>query len=84
MTNTIKIDRVKKNDKGTVRFTLVYNNVYIYGCSIGTAKETGRKFVSFPSYKGSDDVYYNNCYVKLSDDETANILSKIDKILGAE
>lgn len=83
MANTIKIDRVKKNDNGVIRFTLIYNNVNIYGCRIATADD-GRKFVAFPSYKGNDDKYYNYVYVKLSDEETISILNKIDAIFNAE
>ena len=83
MSNIIKIDRVKKNENGVIRFTLIYNNVTIYGCNLATAKD-GRKFVSFPSYKGNDDKYYDYVYVKLSDEETVSIINKIDAMFNAE
>lgn len=54
-----------KDRPGCYRFNAEVNGVTIYGMQYITytnknGKETS--FVSFPSYKGSDGKFYNNCY----------------------
>ena len=58
-----------------VFFTLVLNGITIYNCRVATGKSGD--FISFPQYKGSDGKYYNNVYVALSDEDSAQILEAI-------
>lgn len=60
-----------------VFFTLVINGVTIYNCRVATGKNGD--FISFPQYKGSNGTYYNNVYVAISDEDSAQILAEIQK-----
>ena len=60
-----------------VFFTLTLNGVTIYNCRVANGRNGD--FVSFPQYKGSDDKYYNNVYVSLSDEDSKNILAEVQK-----
>lgn len=66
-----------QNNGDLVFFTLVLNGVTIYNCRVATGKNGD--FISFPQYKGSDGKYYNNVFVSLSDEDSANILENIQK-----
>ena len=57
----------KKTKKETTFFDMKVNGVSIYGCTLVEGKNG--TFVSFPSYKGSNDKYYNHARVELSDDD---------------
>lgn len=57
----------KKTKKETTFFDMKVNGVSIYGCTLVEGKNG--TFVSFPSYKGSNDKYYNHAWVELSDDD---------------
>ena len=63
----------------TVFFDVVINGVTIYGCKVVEGKNGD--FISFPSHKGKDDKYYNYAYVKLSDEDTQNIIAQVEKAL---
>lgn len=65
--------------KDTVYFDVVINGVTIYGCKVVEGKNGD--FVSFPSHKGKDDKYYNHAYIKLSEEQTADIVSQVEKML---
>lgn len=62
-----------------VFFTLTLNGVTIYNCRVATGKNGD--FISFPQYKGSNGTYYNNVYVALSEEDSAQILELIQKEL---
>ena len=62
-----------------VFFTLTINGVTIYNCRVATGKNGD--FISFPQYKGSNDKYYNNVYVAISDEDSAKILEEIQKAI---
>lgn len=62
-----------------VFFTLVLNDITIYNCRVATGKNGD--FISFPQYKGNDGKYYNNVYVALSDEDSAQILEMIQKAI---
>ena len=57
----------KKTKKETTFFDMKVNGVSIYGCTLVDGKNG--TFVSFPSYKGSNEKYYNHAWVELSDDD---------------
>jgi len=65
--------------KDTVYFDVEINGVTIYGCRVIEGKEGD--FVSFPSHKGKDDKYYNYCYIKLSEEDTKDIIHQVEEML---
>lgn len=65
--------------KDTVYFDVEINGVTIYGCKVIEGKNGD--FISFPSHKGKDDKYYNHVYIKLSEDDTKNIISQVEEML---
>ena len=65
--------------KDTVYFDVVINGVTIYGCKVVEGKNGD--FISFPSHKGKDDKYYNHVYIKLSDEQTADIVKQVEEML---
>lgn len=75
----LEVKRAKEY-KNTVFFDVDINGVMIYGCRFVEGKNGD--FVSFPSYKGSDDKYYNHCWIKLGDAEVKLIDEQIDQLLA--
>ena len=75
----LEVKRAKEY-KNTVVFDVDINGVMIYGCRYVEGKNGD--FVSFPSYKGSDDKYYNHCWIKLGDAEVKLIDEQIDQLLA--
>lgn len=76
--HSIENVRVVEGKNGDlVFFTLTINGVTIYNCRVATGKNGD--FISFPQYKGTNDKYYNNVYVSLSDEDSAKILEEIQK-----
>lgn len=65
--------------KDTVYFDMEVNGVSIYGCRV--VEGSKGDFVAFPSHKGKDDKYYNHVYVKLSDDQTKDIIHQVEEML---
>lgn len=63
----------------TVYFDVVINGVTIYGCKVVEGKNGD--FISFPSHKGKDDKYYNYVYIKLSDEQTTDIVKQVEEML---
>lgn len=74
----IVVKRAKEFDWG-ISFDMIVNDVTIYGCKLITNKED-ETFVAFPSRKGTDGKYYNYAYVKLSEEETNDIVAQIEKM----
>lgn len=74
-----------KDDKTTnIAFDVKINGVTIYGCWYrGGKTKDGDDYamVSFPSHEGNDGKYYSYAYIKLSDEDVANIASQIEKLL---
>lgn len=82
--NTIKVTRAREFVNGDIVFDMVVNGVTIYGCQWVEGEKNGRDyaFVSFPSRQSKKDKkWYNIAYVKLSDDDTAEIEKQIDVLL---
>lgn len=48
----------------------------VNGCKI-ISNDDG-SFISFPSYKGSNDKYYNHCYAEISDEIKDQIIEAIE------
>lgn len=65
--------------KDTVYFDVNINGVTIYGCRV--VEGSKGDFISFPSHKGKDDKYYNHAYIKLSDDDTKDIIHQIEEMI---
>ena len=65
-----------------VFFTLTLNGVTIYNCRVATGKNGD--FISFPQYKGNDGKYYNNVYVSLAEEDSAAILTEIQRQIDEE
>lgn len=72
----------KKTKKETTFFDMKVNGVSIYGCTLVEGKNG--TFVSFPSYKGSNDKYYNHAWVELSDDDIESISDQVQQLLDEE
>lgn len=75
---TIEVTRAHQFEDGNITFDVVINDVTIYGCKIATGKNGD--FVSFPSRKGKDGKYYSYAKVTLTEDETKDIISQIEKL----
>lgn len=74
------VDHVKMDSKDRVRFALTVNGVTVYGCNVVEGKNGD--FISFPSYKGKDEKYYNHVYIPLTDKEQEVILLDVEKELN--
>ena len=74
------VDHVKMDSRDRVRFALTVNGVTVYGCSVVEGKNGD--FISFPSYKGKDEKYYNHVYIPLTDKEQEGILLDVEKELN--
>ena len=82
--NIIKVTRAREFENGGLVFDMVVNGVTIYGCQWVEGEKNGRDyaFVSFPSRQSKKDKkWYSIAYVKLSDDDTAEIEKQIDALL---
>lgn len=62
-----------------VFFDVEINGVTIYGCKVVEGKNGD--FISFPSHKGKDGKYYNHAYIKLSDEQSKDIISQVENML---
>ena len=76
MNYAVKVSRVKEipNRAGCYRFQLEVNGVTIYGMQyIHYTTKEGKEgdLISFPSYKGSDGKFYNNCWFPCGSDTEA-------------
>lgn len=86
MEYAVKVDKVKeiKNREGCYRFQLEVNGIIIYGMQYITfTNKQGKEeaFLSFPSYKGSDDKFYNNVWFPCGSD--TEVFKAIEKQLEA-
>lgn len=85
MEKTVTVKRAHATSKGSIVIDLNVNGVDIYGAFFRTGVKDDKvwRLVSYPSYKGSNDKYYNHCWVGLSKDDLKNISDQIDKLLNA-
>lgn len=81
----VKVTRAKEIDEKTVVFDMIVNGVTIYGCWYreGTSAKTGKDYqmISFPSQKSNDGKYYNHCWFKIDDENQANIIDQLQKMV---
>lgn len=71
---------VRETKKGFVFFNLKLNGITIYGCKV--IESDKGDFISFPSYKGTDDKYYSHVYARLDDMLVQEIIAEIEKQLN--
>lgn len=76
---SMKVTRAHAFDNGGVVFDVVINDVSIYGCRVVEGKNGD--FISFPAKKGPDDCYYSHAYIKLTNDDTKELVSLVEKAL---
>ena len=76
---SVEVVRAKSFDNGGVVFDMIINGVSIYNCRVVEGKNGD--FISFPSRKGSDGNYYSHAYIKLTEDDTKQIISLVEKAL---
>lgn len=76
--NSIKVTRGHVFDDGSVAFDMEVNGVSIYNSILREGKNG--QFVSFPSRKGKDGKYYSHCFVKLSEEDIADIIEQIEAL----
>ena len=79
----IKVTRAKDIDSAII-FDMVVNDVTIYGCAYRELerKDGSGSFVkiSFPSKKNGDN-WYNQAFVKLSDEDIKTIEKQIEELI---
>lgn len=78
VTYDIEVTRAKEI-KGSYAFDMTVNGIKIYGCWIKEGKKGN--FISFPSYKGSDDKYYSHVWFEISDALEKEIEEKVEAAL---
>ena len=72
--------RVVEGNKGDIIFfTLVINGVKIYNMRIATGRNGD--FISFPQTKGKNDAYYNVVYAPLSEKDSKDVITLVQKII---
>lgn len=76
---SVEVLRAKAFDNGGVVFDVTINDVTIYGCRVVEGKNGD--FVSFPSRKGNDGNYYSHAFIKLTNEDTKEIISQVEKAL---
>lgn len=74
------VRRAKEFKDGRIVFDLNVDDITIYGCRIIQGKKGD--FVSFPQRQGNDGNYYSHVYLALTEEETEEILEKVDKLLA--
>ena len=60
-------------------FDMKLNGVSLYNCRVVEGKNGD--FISFPSYKGNDGKYYSHYWAKLSEENTKEIIAKVEEML---
>ena len=76
---SVEVVRAKSFDNGGVVFDVIINGVSIYNCRVVEGKNGD--FISFPARKGSDGNYYSHAYIKLTEDDTKQIIGQVEKAL---
>ena len=73
---SVNVTRAKAFDNGGVVFDAEINGLRVVEGSKGD-------FISFPARQGKDGKYYNHVWVKLTEDDTKEIISQVEKLLEA-
>ena len=77
---TIEVSRAYAFDNGGVVFDADLNGISIYGLRV--VEGSKGDFISFPARQGKDGKYYNHVWVKLTDADTKEIISQVEKKLS--
>lgn len=80
--HTYSVSRVKEFKNGGIAFDLNIDDITIYGCHVVESKNGD--FISFPSKQGKDGRYYSHVYIRLTEDETSEILDKVSEALAEQ
>ena len=78
----ISVSHVHEFDDGNVAFWLEVGRITIYGMRLIRHKKGD--FIAFPSYKvpgkkrGEEDRWYNHAYMRLSEQETDDIITMVE------
>lgn len=77
---TVNAKVTRANQVGeTVFFDMEVNGVTIYGCKV--VEGSKGDFISFPSHKGKDGKYYNHAWVKLTEEQSKEIIAQVEEAL---
>lgn len=70
--------------KWGITLDLQVNGITIYGCVHKEGVKDGKPWsmITFPSYKGSDGKYYNNCWFPISNELKDEIEKQISDMLS--
>ena len=77
---SINVSRAYAFDNGGVVFDAELNGISIYGLRV--VEGSKGDFISFPARQGKDGKYYNHVWVKLTDEDTKEIISQVEKKLA--
>ena len=77
---TIEVSRAYAFDNGGVVFDADLNGISIYGLRV--VEGSKGDFISFPARQGKDGKYYNHVWMKLTDADTKEIISQVEKKLS--
>ena len=78
--SSIEVTRAYQFDNGGVVFDADLNGISIYGLRV--VEGSKGDFISFPARQGKDGKYYNHVWVKLTDADTKEIISQVEKKLA--
>lgn len=78
-----EVKYVRKLEFGTY-FTLQIPGLSLYNLRVVPAGKSYEAFIAMPQKKGSDNNYYDDYKVWLSDEDTEKILAEVDRILDEE
>lgn len=76
---SMEVTRARAFDNGGVVFDAVINGITIYNLRVVEGKNGD--FISFPARKGSDGSYYNHVWIKLTDEDTKELISQVEKAM---
>lgn len=81
----VKVLKSKEVKEGRVSFDMSVNGITIYGCwYVEYTNKEGKEgtMISFPSYKGGNDKYYNHVWFPISKELQEDIENQIRKVLA--
>lgn len=78
--HTYTVTRAIEFKNGGVAFDLLIDDITVYGCNVVSGKKGD--FISFPQKQGKDGKYYSHVYLRLTEDETNEILDKVSAVLN--
>lgn len=67
-----------------ITFTLKFKGFALYNMRVVESKNTGDPFISVPQSKGTDNRYYNQYAVYLSDEDQQMLIDEVFKIANSQ